>query len=44
MIRVTVWNEFYHEKNNDTVKKIYPEGIHKCIADFLGAEEDIEVR
>jgi len=44
MIRVTVWNEFYHEKIDDSVKKIYPEGIHKCIADFLGAEEDMEVR
>lgn len=44
MIRVTVWNEFKHEKEMDEVKKIYPEGIHAAIADFLGKEEDIEVR
>lgn len=44
MIRVTVWNEFKHEKEMDEVKKIYPDGIHAAIADFLGKEEDIEVR
>ena len=44
MIRVTVWNEFKHEKEMDEVKKIYPDGIHTAIADFLGKEEDIEVR
>lgn len=44
MIKVTVWNEFVHEKKDEKVKEIYPEGIHKTIADFLGREEDIEVR
>jgi len=44
MIKVTVWNEFVHEKESSKVKAIYPEGIHKAIADFLGREEDIEVR
>lgn len=43
MIRVLVWNEFYHEKNDDKVKEIYPEGIHSAIANFLKCE-DIEVR
>ena len=44
MINVTVWNEFHHEKVQDEVKKIYPDGIHGAIADFLGKEEDITVR
>ena len=44
MIRVTVWNEFVHEKTEQRVAEIYPEGIHGCIAAFLGKEEDIEVR
>lgn len=44
MIKVTVWNEFHHEKVQDCVKKIYPDGMHKTIADFLGKEEDIVVR
>ena len=30
-IRVTVWNEFRHEKNKDAVKKIYPDGLHVVI-------------
>lgn len=42
-IRVTVWNEFRHERSNPDVKAIYPDGIHRCIAEFLGKEEDIEV-
>lgn len=43
MIRVTVWNEFAHEKTSATVKKIYPNGIHNAIADFLRCD-DITVR
>lgn len=35
-IRVTVWNEFRHEKHNDKVKEVYPQGIHHVIADALG--------
>ena len=43
MIRVTVCNEFRHEKSSDKVKAIYPDGMHKFIADFLQSD-DIEVR
>ena len=43
MIRVTVWNEFRHEKTDEAVKAVYPRGIHQAIADFLGKEEDIAV-
>jgi trehalose utilization protein len=31
-IRVTVWNEFRHEKSDESVRKVYPEGIHAAIA------------
>lgn len=34
-IRVTVWNEFRHEKNNPAVKKVYPNGMHTVIAEGL---------
>ena len=44
MIKVTVWNEFVHEKESEKVKAIYPGGIHNTSAEFLGREEDIEVR
>ena len=43
MIRVTVWNEYAHEKIDERVREIYPEGIHSAIADFLRSKE-IEVR
>ena len=32
MIRVTVWNEFRHEKEMPEVAAIYPNGIHGAIA------------
>ncbi len=35
MIRVTVWNEFKHEQENDAVRQVYPDGIHRVIADGL---------
>ena len=44
MIRVTVWNEFKHEKEEEQIRRIYPQGIHQAIAEFLGKEEDITVR
>jgi len=44
MINVTVWNEFRHEKSNEAVKAVYPDGIHNCIAGFLGKEDGICVK
>ncbi len=35
-INVTIWNEFIHENTSEEVKKIYPEGMHKKIAENLG--------
>lgn len=43
MIRVTVWNEYLHEKCDAPVAKIYPNGMHNTIADFLRCD-DIQVR
>lgn len=42
MIRVLVWNEYLHEKCDEAVRAIYPNGIHKAIADMLACD-DIEV-
>lgn len=42
-IRVTVWNEFVHEREEDYIGKIYPEGIHGAIKNFLSTEDDFEV-
>ena len=34
-IRVTVWNEGRHEKTHEEVRRVYPDGIHNAIAQFL---------
>ncbi len=43
MIKVTVWNEYFHEKTEEKVAQVYPNGIHNAIADFLRCD-DIFVR
>lgn len=43
-IRVTVWNEFRHEKQNEAVREIYPDGMHTTIARSLGGHDGICVR
>lgn len=42
-IKVTIWNEFRHEKQHAAVKKLYPEGIHKKIGAGISAA-DLEIR
>ncbi|CAI6014605.1 ThuA domain-containing protein [Cohnella sp. JJ-181] len=42
-LRVTVWNENRHEKTNEKVRAVYPEGIHAAIGQGLGTD-DFEVR
>jgi trehalose utilization protein len=34
-IRVTVWNEFVHEQRDESVMKIYPDGMHTLIGNYL---------
>lgn len=43
MLRVTVWNEYLHEKE-EPIKSIYPDGIHGCIAGFLSEDRELRVR
>jgi trehalose utilization protein len=43
-IRVTVWNEFRHEKKNPAVAKVYPNGIHEAIASHLRTRDGLQVR
>ena len=44
MLRVTVWNEYKHEQEYEGIRKVYPKGIHGCVAEFLGKEMDFTVR
>jgi trehalose utilization protein len=43
-IRVTVWNEFQHEKKKEAVKKLYPDGMHAAIAAHLNKQTGIQAR
>lgn len=42
-IRVVIWNEFRHEKENPKVAAIYPDGIHEAIAGFLRMQDGLDV-
>ncbi len=41
-LRVTVWNEFRHEKKDPKVAGIYPRGIHETIAEFLRLDGKVQ--
>lgn len=34
-LRITVWNEFRHERQHEAVKRLYPKGMHETIAQAL---------
>jgi trehalose utilization protein len=38
LIRVTIWNEYEHEKNNPKVAELYPDGIHQALAEGLAGQ------
>ena len=39
MIRVTIYNEYVHEKKDEAVRAIYPDGIHMALKKHLEDEE-----
>ncbi len=42
MIKVTIYNEFFHERHHEEVKANYPEGIHMALKHQL--DDEFEVR
>ena len=42
-IAVTIWNEFRHEKQDENVRSVYPNGIHEALATPL-REAGFQVR
>ena len=34
-LRVTIWNEYIHEREHDAVRALYPNGIHAVLADAI---------
>lgn len=43
MIKVTVWNEYRHERKDENIGRVYPQGIHNQLASFL-REAGMEVQ
>jgi trehalose utilization protein len=39
--RVIVWGENVHEQTNETVRSIYPGGMHQCIASALNSDSQL---
>ena len=43
MIKVTIWNEFCHEKTNEEVHRKFPDGMHEHLKRMLACD-DFEIR
>lgn len=41
-INVTIWNEYRHEKSDENVAKLYPNGLHAAIGEFLSKNDDMK--
>ena len=44
MIRVTIWNEFRHERKEKRIADVYPNGMHQRLAEEFKTQPDFEVR
>ncbi len=43
-INLTIFNEFVHERKNEAVQKVYPNGMHEAIAAHMRLQPGISVR
>ena len=43
-VRVTIWNEFRHERENPVYAAIYPDGIHGAIAEGFSGDPRFMLR
>ncbi|MFA9415387.1 ThuA domain-containing protein [Natrinema sp. HArc-T2] len=41
MVAVTIWNEYRHEREDDAVAAVYPDGIHATLADTLATDHEV---
>ncbi len=44
LIRVLIWNEYRHEREDAVVREVYPKGIHETLAEALTKHDDLKVR
>ncbi len=43
-LRVTIWNEYIHERQNPEVARIYPNGLHATLAEAISRAPEIRAR
>lgn len=43
LLRVTIWNEFVHERENSFIRSLYPQGIHQTLASAFSSSTDLQV-
>src|SRR4051812_18171899 len=43
-LRVLVWGENVHERENAIVREVYPAGMHEAIADGVREKDEFDVR
>lgn len=43
MINVTIFNENYHEQIYNDIRKIYSNGIHGCLKQFLQNDKNLSI-
>ena len=43
-LRVLVWGENVHERENALVQKIYPDGMHQTIAEGIAEKDEFDVQ
>ena len=44
MIKVTVWNEYRHEKQDEKIASVYPDGIHGALRGIFEGDKSFRVR
>lgn len=44
MLRITIWNENFHEKRDEAVRLLHPGGIHATLAKVLGEDTSFTIR
>lgn len=44
MLKISIYNEFKHERESEECAKVYPDGIHAVLADFISKGLDCSIR
>ena len=42
-MKISIFNEYLHEKTDEHVRSVYPEGIHGALASFLQEDNSIRI-